>query len=111
MREIDAMDGVCPRICDQTGIHFHVLNRRHGPAVIGLRALIDRKLYKKEMQKVTKIINNLKKFKEILENTANLEIIEGTVENLCIEEATCSSSNYTHRVTGCVLGNGIVLYH
>jgi len=52
MREIDAMDGICARLCDDTGIHFHVLNRSHGPAVIGLRALIDRKLYKKAMQKV-----------------------------------------------------------
>jgi tRNA uridine 5-carboxymethylaminomethyl modification enzyme len=52
MREIDAMDGISPRICDQTGIHFHILNGSRGPAVIGLRALIDRKLYKKAMQQV-----------------------------------------------------------
>uniref|UniRef100_A0A915MXB1 HORMA domain-containing protein n=1 Tax=Meloidogyne javanica TaxID=6303 RepID=A0A915MXB1_MELJA len=88
MREIDAMDGICARLCDDTGIHFHVLNRSHGPAVIGLRALIDRKLYKKAMQK------------EIFENTPNLDIIESTVEDLIIEEATCSNKNFTHKLVG-----------
>nr|CAD2173599.1 unnamed protein product [Meloidogyne enterolobii] len=87
MREIDAMDGICARLCDDTGIHFHVLNRSHGPAVIGLRALIDRKLYKKAMQK------------EIFENTPNLDIIESTVEDLIIVEATCSTkNNFTHKL-------------
>jgi len=52
LREIDAMDGVCARICDQTGFNWRVLNRRNGPAVMGLRALIDRKLYKRAMQEV-----------------------------------------------------------
>lgn len=50
MREVDALDGLCARICDQSGIHYKVLNRRKGPAVWGLRAQIDRKLYKQNMQ-------------------------------------------------------------
>ena len=25
LREIDAMDGVAPRICDESGIHFRIL--------------------------------------------------------------------------------------
>lgn len=50
MREVDALDGLCSRICDQSGIHYKVLNRRKGPAVWGLRAQIDRKLYKQNMQ-------------------------------------------------------------
>ena len=51
MREVDALDGLCSRICDQSGVHYKVLNRRKGPAVWGLRAQIDRKLYKQNMQK------------------------------------------------------------
>lgn len=50
MREVDALDGLCCRICDQSGVHYKVLNRRKGPAVWGLRAQIDRKLYKQNMQ-------------------------------------------------------------
>lgn len=50
MREVDALDGLCGRICDQSGVHYKVLNKRKGPAVWGLRAQIDRKLYKQNMQ-------------------------------------------------------------
>lgn len=33
MREVDALDGLCGKICDKAGIVFHVLNRSKGPAV------------------------------------------------------------------------------
>jgi tRNA uridine 5-carboxymethylaminomethyl modification enzyme len=118
MREIDAMDGISPHICDQTGIHFHILNRSHGPAVIGLRAIIDRKLYKKEMQKVANFPLNsyillFILFKMILNNIAGLDVVEGVVEDLFLEEATCSdndasSDSLSHRVKGCVLADGKV---
>ncbi|CAH6780193.1 Mto1 [Phodopus roborovskii] len=73
MREVDALDGLCSRICDQSGIHYKVLNRRKGPAVWGLRAQIDRKLYKQNMQE------------EVL-NTPLLTVQEGTVEDLVLTE-------------------------
>lgn len=50
MREVDALDGLCCRVCDRSGVHYKVLNRRKGPAVWGLRAQIDRGLYKENMQ-------------------------------------------------------------
>lgn len=52
IREVDALDGLCGRICDKSAINYHTLNLSHGPAVWGLRAQIDRSLYKKYMQHV-----------------------------------------------------------
>lgn len=73
MKEIDALDGLCPRLCDLSGIHYKVLNRVKGPAVWGHRAQIDRNLYKKHMQTE-------------LSQTKNLDIITTSVDDLIIEE-------------------------
>uniref|UniRef100_A0A8D0CG38 5-taurinomethyluridine-[tRNA] synthase subunit MTO1, mitochondrial n=1 Tax=Salvator merianae TaxID=96440 RepID=A0A8D0CG38_SALMN len=71
VREVDALDGLCARICDQSGVHYKVLNKSKGPAVWGLRAQIDRKLYKENMQK------------EILQ-TPLLTVCEASVEDLLL---------------------------
>ena len=73
VREIDAMDGVMGRVADQAGIQFRLLNRRKGPAVRGPRAQADRKLYRFAMQAV-------------LAEQENLEIIEGGVSNLIVDQ-------------------------
>lgn len=73
MKEIDALDGLCSRMCDLSGIHYKVLNRSKGPAVWGHRAQIDRNLYKKHIQ------NELR-------NTKNLDISCTSVDDLIIEE-------------------------
>ncbi|EPB66190.1 hypothetical protein ANCCEY_14719 [Ancylostoma ceylanicum] len=51
------------------------LNSGQGPAVLGLRAQIDRKLYKAHMQ-------------QEISSTANLDIVEGSVEALSTEDTT-----------------------
>lgn len=72
LKEIDALDGVCPRIVDKAGIQFKILNRSRGAAVWGYRAQIDRGLYSEEMQKFIK-------------NYRNLDIIESKIEDLIID--------------------------
>uniref|UniRef100_A0A8D2B8V1 5-taurinomethyluridine-[tRNA] synthase subunit MTO1, mitochondrial n=1 Tax=Sciurus vulgaris TaxID=55149 RepID=A0A8D2B8V1_SCIVU len=96
MREVDALDGLCSRICDQSGVHYKVLNRRKGPAVWGLRAQIDRKLYKQNMQK------------EIL-NTPLLTVREGAVEDLILAEPEPEHTGKC-RVSGVVLVDGSTVY-
>lgn len=73
MKEIDALDGLCARLCDISGIHYKILNRVKGPAVWGHRAQIDRNLYKKHMQN------------ELIQ-TPNLDIMTTSVDDLIIEE-------------------------
>ncbi|CAF1007992.1 unnamed protein product [Adineta steineri] len=85
MREIDALDGLCARLCDKTGVHYKVLNRSKGRAVWGYRAQIDRKLYKQAMQN------------EIL-NTKNLHVMAAAVRDIVIDkEQAC--------ITGITLDN------
>ena len=72
VREIDALDGLMGRVADAAGIQFRLLNRSKGPAVQGPRAQADRKLYRQAMQAAIRA-------------TANLEVIEGAVEDLIVE--------------------------
>ncbi|XP_006275188.2 protein MTO1 homolog, mitochondrial isoform X1 [Alligator mississippiensis] len=92
MREVDALDGLCARLCDRSGVHYKMLNRRKGPAVWGLRAQVDRKLYKENMQK------------EIL-NTPFLTVHEGSVEDLLLKEPESEHPGKC-QVSGVLLGDG-----
>ncbi|XP_071093127.1 protein MTO1 homolog, mitochondrial-like [Haliotis cracherodii] len=95
MREIDALDGVCARICDKAGVQYKVLNKRKGPAVWGPRAQIDRELYKQHIQ--TEI-----------NNTDNLTVLAAPVEDLIL---TNTGSDVTkQRCQGVVLDNGDRIY-
>jgi tRNA uridine 5-carboxymethylaminomethyl modification enzyme len=73
IREIDALDGVCARMSDISGTQYKILNRRKGPAVFGLRAQIDRDLYRKAVQ-------------DELNATPNLQILEDSVEDIIYED-------------------------
>ena len=72
VREIDALDGLMAKVIDKAGIQFRMLNSSKGPAVRGPRAQADRELYKKYML-------------EYLNQQENLDILEGSVEKLIIE--------------------------
>lgn len=59
VREIDAFDGVMPKVSDASGIQFKLLNASRGPAVRGPRTQSDRALYKKYMLKALISHSNL----------------------------------------------------
>ncbi|KAK2703784.1 protein MTO1 homolog, mitochondrial-like isoform X2 [Artemia franciscana] len=92
MKEVDALDGICGRICDISGIHYKVLNKRKGPAVWGYRAQIDRKLYKKHLQE------------ELINKTKNLDILPASVEDLIV-----SGQGEDRSCEGVVLANGDII--
>ena len=73
VREIDALGGEMGVNADKGLIQIKMLNSGKGPAVQALRAQADKITYPKEMLKT-------------LKNTKNLEIKEGMVEDLIIEE-------------------------
>ena len=98
MREIDALDGLCARCCDVSGVHYKVLNRRRGPAVWGPRAQIDRQLYKAAVQRE-------------LFGMENLEIRTAAVDNLLIEadNVELADGQSKFRCTGVALSGGEVV--
>lgn len=73
VREIDALGGQMAKTIDKTHIQMRMLNTGKGPAVRALRAQADKVLYQQEM-------------KDVIENTANLDIMQGMVERLIIED-------------------------
>ncbi|XP_052072302.1 protein MTO1 homolog, mitochondrial-like [Mytilus californianus] len=98
MKEIDALDGVCARICDKSGIQYRILNKKKGPAVWGPRAQIDRMLYKKHIQ-------------EEVKSTANLAIEVSPVEDLILKTTTHPSHDLMKQeCCGVKLGDGKEIY-
>lgn len=64
------------------------MNKRKGPAVWGLRAQIDRSIYKRLMQE------------ELFEKTQNLEVLECAIEDLLLRDG---------RVAGVVTADGMLV--
>ena len=84
VREIDALGGEMGRNADKALLQIKMLNSSKGPAVRSLRAQADKITYPKEMLKT-------------IRNQQNLEILEGIVEDLIVEDKA---------VNGVVLENG-----
>lgn len=85
VREIDALGGEMGKVIDVTGIQYRMLNATKGPAVWAPRAQADKWAYQIEM-------------KHRLEKTPNLEIKQGTIEDLVVSG---------DRVTGVMTKEGI----
>lgn len=76
VREIDALGGIMGKVADATGIQFRMLNASKGPAVWSPRCQSDKAAYALKM-------------KEILEKVENLDIKQGTILDLIVEENAC----------------------
>lgn len=85
VREIDALGGEMGKVIDATGIQYRMLNATKGPAVWAPRAQADKVAYQFEM-------------KRRLEKTANLDIKQGTIEDILVEDG---------RICGVVTAEGI----
>lgn len=88
VREVDALGGLMGRVADMSHLQIKMLNSSKGPAVKSLRAQGDKITYPKNM------VNELKKLE-------NLEIIEGMVEDLIVED---------NSIKGVILDNGDKYY-
>ena len=75
VREIDALGGLMGVVADLSHFQIKMLNNSKGPAVRSLRAQADKKEYPKKML-------------ELLEKNTFLDIKEGMVEDLIIEDNT-----------------------
>ena len=73
VREIDAMGGAMGLNADATGIQFRMLNRTKGPSVRAPRVQCDKKAYQFRM-------------KAILESTENLDLKQGTVSRILVQD-------------------------
>ena len=73
VREIDAMGGYSGIVTDQSMIQFRMLNRSKGPAMWSPRAQSDRMLF-------------AAKWREMLENTPNVDFYQDMVGSLLIKE-------------------------
>ncbi|MGO4928257.1 tRNA uridine-5-carboxymethylaminomethyl(34) synthesis enzyme MnmG [Fundicoccus sp. Sow4_D5] len=97
VREIDALGGEMGRNIDKTYIQMRLLNTGKGPAVQALRAQADKHAYATSM-------------KEVLEQTDNLDLRQGLVDQLIIEDGTCrgviTNTGATYRSTSVVLTTG-----
>ena len=88
VREIDALGGYMGKVADMTHIQIKLLNNKKGPAIRSLRAQGDKITYPKKML-------------EIMKNNSNLDIKEGIVEDLIVEN---------NKVSGVILEDGTKIY-
>lgn len=73
VREVDALGGQMGKTTDETYLQMKMLNTAKGPGVQSLRAQADKVAYPRYMQ-------------DVLKHQENLDIVEGMVEELFIED-------------------------
>ena len=93
VREVDALDGLMARAADEGGIQFRMLNSSKGPAVRGLRAQMDRDLYKAELQR-------------LVSGVGGLGVVDAAVVDL---DLTSAGDRASGAVKGVVLDDGRTL--
>jgi tRNA uridine 5-carboxymethylaminomethyl modification enzyme len=100
VREIDALGGEMAKVIDCTGIQYRMLNSTKGPAVWAPRAQADKWAYQIEM-------------KHRLELCSGLEIKQGTIEDLVIENdrivAVSTKEGIFYTCSSLILSSGTFL--
>ena len=100
VREIDALGGEMGKNIDKTYIQTRMLNTGKGPAVYSLRAQADKAKYHNEMKKT-------------LENTENLLVRQGEVNEIVVEEGkvtgVITESNALYKCKAAVICTGTYL--
>ena len=100
VREIDAMGGYSGIVSDKSMIQFRMLNRSKGPAMWSPRVQSDRMLFAAT-------------WREMLENTPNVDFYQDTVQGLIIEDgmAVGVTTGLGHKIRSkaVVLTNGTFL--
>ena len=100
VREIDALGGEMGKNIDKTFIQSKMLNKSKGPAVHSLRAQADKNKYSNTMR-------------QTLENQENLEIRQGEVVNILVEDGSVTGvqtySGAIYRCKAVVLCTGTYL--
>ncbi|MBD5215557.1 MAG: tRNA uridine-5-carboxymethylaminomethyl(34) synthesis enzyme MnmG [Bacteroidales bacterium] len=101
VREIDALGGMMGIVTDRTSIQFRMLNRSKGPAMWSPRSQADRNKFSAL-------------WREILENTPNLSMWQGSVDRLVFDEDGSLAGVHTvegaeFRARRVVLTNGTFL--
>src|SRR5207344_2165868 len=100
VREIDALGGYSGIVTDETLIQFRMLNRSKGPAMWSPRAQSDRMLFSQ-------------KWRQMLENTPNVDFYQDMVKELLVEGRTCTGVvtglGHKIRAKAVVLTNGTFL--
>jgi len=100
VKEIDALGGEMARVTDQTAIHYRKLNTRKGPAVQSSRTQNDKIRYHMAM-------------KSVLEKTPGLDVKQGLVERLVVEngrfKGVVDQTGYGYAAETVVLATGTFL--
>jgi tRNA uridine 5-carboxymethylaminomethyl modification enzyme len=100
VREIDALGGAMARLIDASSLHARFLNESKGPSVRALRALADKPAYARLAR-------------ELAENTANLTIVAGMVDDLVVTngrvDAVVTGEGRALRARSVVLATGTFL--
>jgi tRNA uridine 5-carboxymethylaminomethyl modification enzyme len=100
VREIDALGGYSGIVTDLSTIQFRMLNRSKGPAMWSPRAQNDRMLFHL-------------KWREILENTPNLDFYQDMVNGLLVKDGRCygvkTGLGHEIKAKSVVLTNGTFL--
>ena len=106
VREIDALGGIMGKIADKTHLQIKMLNSAKGPAVQSLRAQGDKITYPKEMLNALNSLENL----EIKEGMVEDLIVENNeVKGIILEDGTKIESKETILTTGTYLKADILV--